>query len=1209
MKLSAPPPPPPPPSDGNPGAGAPGTPDEQPSPASGASPAAEPPTPPAAPAVAPAAAKPLTWPAWYSGIDAALAGLVVAFAFAAASFVARNSDAWLHLAAGKRMFAGEYVPGGSDPLSYTAQGRTWINHSWLTDAAAYLLYGGAGQLLVAVKALLVAAAFGLLIAIRRPAFALWPWAALACVGVLACAPQFLLRPLVASMFLFAVTLFVLFRMPRGAAHPKRLLVAVGVTFWVWANADQWFFIGPLALALVLAGELIQTYLFNSPGEPGDTPDAEPLGRLPDVATLAKALGVGVLACTLTPHHVRVWELPFELVGAPGAELDPRTRAALMAPTDGEYIKNASWGYNLNGLAYVVLFTGGATIFGLGPARIRVGHVALWLGLAVLSLFSVYAIPFFALVAVPLVAAQLNAYSRGARLRTWGDPRTRLLVIGASGGRVLSVVAVCALGVLAYPGWVHPDVPDPANAKRLGWGVEPDPALAQAAEQFQAWRADGALPDDARGLVASTELANYIAWYAPKEKVFINGRFRHHRPELADYLAVRKGLGLVRVPDEEPDAGAATAVLKARGAEYLALHGAAAESGQMRARAALAAQRLYLQWGQWSAWYVNGGTVVFGWRGDGAKPSFAALALDPVARAFGPGAAKVPAPELTQPLRRDADPLVEAFAQAPRPAPPGAAEARAWIEYKEALVTRVRIRQQISVELFFYGPAVQHALHYPVLIGADARGMTRFPARGATPETQAELRAEADALRAIPLLAVRAARRAIAEDPDHPDAYFALGSALADPDLPLSDGERALAQVTAFRQCLVRLPRPERYKRGQFAVSGTEAALRLAQTYLGQPLVWRDARNRDVVDYTGFPVTGFPIDAGPLLGPLGQPLFRERTGAVSRGEPADPRTAAVMFNGAAFVLPLDLARETLQTALEYAPLDIGSDADERLRESVKQVEAFRREVEDVMIRYKGRYDAGRATAPKLPVLVGRAVQLCMPGEALRLLNDKDTDFEKEYGRDQLGFAGQLLVALNLAVGRIEDAAETLKNLSGTSSNSTQLQGLKYQKAVLAGEYKHAGDLWESLNPEVGTLDALPAAGANVPREVLLGTIKALIRSPRDDDAVAVLRRMMVAPVGLVPEPLQIVPEWFWLQSWENLRQLLQQRLAGQLRLDSNFFTRRGVLYLLEGDVPAAKERFKNAPRKAPAGWGVPDMNSAQADGYLKLIEKAAGRPPR
>ncbi|HEY1186254.1 MAG TPA: hypothetical protein VGE74_01295, partial [Gemmata sp.] len=623
VKLSAPPPPPPP-RDGTPGAGPP-VPDEQPMP----SPV------PTDPAPAP---RPAGWPAWYSGIDSALVGLVLALALALASFLARNSDLWVHLGAGKRLFAGAYVPGGSDPLSYSTGGRTWVNHSWLTDAFAYLLYGGTGQVLVAAKALLVALTFGLLIAIRRPHFSLWPWAAVACVGVLACAPQFTLRPLVVSMFLFAVTLFILFRVPHKK-DPRRFLIAIGVTFWVWANADQWFFVGPLALALLVLGDLIQKYGFNAPDEPLETPDNEPIGRLPGTLTLAKALGVGVLACTLTPHHMLIWELPFELTGAPGAEADPRLRQLLLAPTDGDYIKYESLGRNLNGLAYVLLFTGGAVIFGLGPARVRIGHIALWLGFAVLSLFSLYTIPFFVLVAVPLVAAQLNAFSARAELKTLGDPQTRLLLIGSSGGRILCVLAVCALGVLAYPGWVHPDSPNPVDARRVTWGVEPDPALVRAAEQFKEWRESGALPAEAHGFVASTDLANYIAWYAPKEKVFLDSRFRHHRHELADYLAVRKGLGLIGKVTEEPTpeaAATAAAVLKARGAEYVAIYAGARDTQSLRLMAQLAALRLVPHWDQWSVWYVDGHTTVFGWRAEGtpAPPAFAALELNPVVQAFG-----------------------------------------------------------------------------------------------------------------------------------------------------------------------------------------------------------------------------------------------------------------------------------------------------------------------------------------------------------------------------------------------------------------------------------------------------------------------------------------------------------------------------------------------------------------------------------------------
>ena len=48
--------------------------------------------------------------------DALLAVCVVLFAFLAASFPARNSDLWLHLAAGRLLAKGEYAF-GSDPLS------------------------------------------------------------------------------------------------------------------------------------------------------------------------------------------------------------------------------------------------------------------------------------------------------------------------------------------------------------------------------------------------------------------------------------------------------------------------------------------------------------------------------------------------------------------------------------------------------------------------------------------------------------------------------------------------------------------------------------------------------------------------------------------------------------------------------------------------------------------------------------------------------------------------------------------------------------------------------------------------------------------------------------------------------------------------------------------------------------------------------------
>src|SRR5436309_13755006 len=95
--------------------------------------------------------------------DASLAVLVVLFAFLVASFPARNSDFWLHLATGRLLAHGAYAF-GSDPFAYTTEGVYWANHAWLFDLALYAGHqalGGAG--LVALKAAAVAVLAGLML--------------------------------------------------------------------------------------------------------------------------------------------------------------------------------------------------------------------------------------------------------------------------------------------------------------------------------------------------------------------------------------------------------------------------------------------------------------------------------------------------------------------------------------------------------------------------------------------------------------------------------------------------------------------------------------------------------------------------------------------------------------------------------------------------------------------------------------------------------------------------------------------------------------------------------------------------------------------------------------------------------------------------------------------------------------------------------------
>ena len=864
MKLSAPPPPPPPPEPNEPGQP---NPDETPR-VPGADQGANAPQSPELPEQT--AKKALAWPAWFAGADFLLTVLVLALAFLVASFVARNSDAWLHLAAGKRLLAGEYSP-GSDPFSYSAADRTWVNHSILYDAVTYLLYSGTGSLLVILKALGVVAAFALLLALRRPGFSRGPWACVALVAVVAVAPYTLLRPLVGSIFLFALTLFLLFRGPHRAGS-WRFPIAIGVTFWVWANVDEWFFIGPLALALVLVGELIQRGLAK-PGDAPDTGEPEPLGSLPDVTTLARALGVGIVACMLNPHHINVWQLPMELVGAKDLVQDVRFRQLMLSPLDALYREQKSVGYNLNGLAYAVLLVAGGVALGLAGGRLRFSLLLLWMGVAVLSLWTVLAIPFLALVAVPLVASELNKLSSRCVLKSWGDPRSRLLYLGSGLGRVLVLIAVIVACVLAWPGWMHPQTPNEAYARRVAWAIEPDAAMVRGAEELQAWRMgeQPRLAAETRGLIASLEFANYCAWFAPSEKVYANGRYAHHRREFPAYMRVRAALELVPVPPEQkPGTKELAETLEKVGAEYVVLHAGPGDSGFLRELTRFAARKQWADADHWSPWYLDGRTTVCGWRGKpGAeRPTFHAMRLDPVVLAFGP---QVKPLRITPTEIRRTGGWEESFLRSPKVSPTGGDESFAWNMYK-SVGAQQRQSQQVAVQFTFFLT--------DRLVGGT--GVVFTPARVLElPPNETML--------STPFLSLRAAVAAISADRDHPDGYFALADALSDPQLPLEAPERILWQITALRQCLQRLPPPDEFRPGVYLASPTQVCYALSSLYLGRRREFGGALMGLPTSHVAFQLLNPQRGTGFLRrGGAGRRDQRRTGGAGVGGKPWGPR---------------------------------------------------------------------------------------------------------------------------------------------------------------------------------------------------------------------------------------------------------------------------------------------------------------------------------
>ena len=153
---------------------------------------------------------------WPRTAEVLLTGLVLTFAFLAASFVARNADFWLHLATGRLLAQGGYSF-GADPFAYTTAGLAWVNHAWLYDRIVYSLYRpDADVWLVVLKAGLITLLAGFLLRIRQPGKPGWLPAFCTALAVLAMSPQLLLQPRCVSVALLGPTLWLLWRVPRPA---------------------------------------------------------------------------------------------------------------------------------------------------------------------------------------------------------------------------------------------------------------------------------------------------------------------------------------------------------------------------------------------------------------------------------------------------------------------------------------------------------------------------------------------------------------------------------------------------------------------------------------------------------------------------------------------------------------------------------------------------------------------------------------------------------------------------------------------------------------------------------------------------------------------------------------------------------------------------------------------------------------------------------
>ena len=670
-------------------------------------------------------------------LNALLALVVLAFAGLVASFAARNSDVWRHLAAG-RLLAQLNYQFGNDPFAYTTQGVYWANHSWLFDLLAYLGYrtlGGAA--LVGLKAILIVGLAGLMLNLARPreGDGRFFWAAGLCVllALLAMSPRLQLEPMTISIVLLGACLLLL---NRGG----RAWYALPAVIALWVNLDDWFILGPLVVVLFALGQYLER------------PSAD-LRRMP-IWLIVVCLGT----CLLNPHGIEALTLPAELspaVWRSEFRHDPRFAELFASPWHRGDLGRAG-GYNLAAWAFFVLLAVSVVSFVVNAAALRSWRLLVIAPVAGLAAWQIRLVPFFAVVAGPIAALNLrDAWEARARgLRT--SPLVTYLPC------LLVGLAGVALVALTWPGWLNGFH---RHQQPLAWDVPADPSLKRAAQTLAQWRQNGTLPADTRVFAQHPDLAHYSAWFAPGERQFLDSRLPLFTRVAADFERVAQSLD-PSLPGVSDGAGPPRwpATLRDQRIVCAMLYDPDA------AHRASSLRQLVTGGGRWGLLRVEGHAVILGWRDAPervAVPRF--LAGDEAFKGAGKSGLIPEAPSQGPSLNRPF-PWWHAYLDRPGGTSCEAGAAGVYAQlYDYSAMAQLGFQRNLVLARFATG-----------LVGAVAH-----PSGPAEALTQMTMRLKLDGLfagdlmersAAFPLLAIRSARAAVAAHPDDADAWVSLAHA-------------------------------------------------------------------------------------------------------------------------------------------------------------------------------------------------------------------------------------------------------------------------------------------------------------------------------------------------------------------------------------------------------------------------------------------------
>jgi hypothetical protein len=372
-----------------------------------------------------------------------------------------DPDFWWHLRTGQLIAETHSIP-HSDPFSSTNPGVPWVAHEWLTELLFYFLFRvGNFGLLIIVFSVIISAAF-LLVYLRCPDHSR-PYVAglVLLLGALSTAPTWGVRPQMISLLLTSLFLFLLDRYSQKGQ--LRYILLIPLITLVWVNLHAGYFLGLVVVGVYLGGEVID--LLRVTLLKHEIPEHLPLRSL---IALSAILVASVLAAVVNPNGFHILIYPFQTLVSPSMMqliqewFSPDFHLILWQP-----------------FALFLLMLIGAGM--IGKKTISTPKILLTLLLGYASLRSMRNIPLFILVAVPVLAEEVDSFLRIRqqpasvnRLFKWVIPILLTFFLLLTGARFVQVAGQQQETEAKYfpsaaVDWIVENKPQGQLYNTYGWG--------------------------------------------------------------------------------------------------------------------------------------------------------------------------------------------------------------------------------------------------------------------------------------------------------------------------------------------------------------------------------------------------------------------------------------------------------------------------------------------------------------------------------------------------------------------------------------------------------------------------------------------------------------------------------------------------------------------------------------------------------------------